>query len=308
MRLALGFCAALGATACADTREGAAPDAGGDGAAQAGTGGVGGSGSNSGVEGTQCDNGIGAGGDGCADSFFGVSGKSFRIEPTPLATGVASDVPVRVVATSYFTIDDSALRALQHTTLLRADSGEPVEAAASWNSSVERTGHEVMLQITPADALTEGWYIVRVEGSLETTHGTPIDIPAVGAERYESLFRVGSAPFVQAVTNCSHTIDVRVSEPVLWQGALPISVRADGNAIDCSDEAEADPPREYIALGCRGLNTSQALEIAFGSGIATEGGEALRNAAGETSFTISMAPLWTGACRTTPEVTEAPAF
>lgn len=313
--IALSVTAAFAGSACSDS-DSDPTDAGGQDAAHGGTGGMGGSDAggmqDAALEGTRCDNGIGAGGDGCAENF-GSSSIGFSVRPEHLTTGVAQDGEVAVHVASLYTIPDEVIDELENnTTLLRADSDEPVDVELEVTDSLVWAGHDVDVKLTPSSELSDGWYVLRVEGALDTGNNTPIHFPMTAPDVHEAFFRVGSAPFVSLVTNCVASLVIELSEPVEVPATLPLSFEVDGAALTCTRELEdgvAPSPATTLTLSCAELDSWRNLEISFAEGFVSADDTPLRNAAGDTSFTIAMPAEGTGGdCRSTPAVTEPPAF
>lgn len=284
------FAFAFAAAGCSEHKDKAAPDAGNDDAAQGGTGGVGGEpGPDSGLPGTRCDNGLGAGGDGCVDApIWSASG--FTITPGHFASGHAKDGAITLAAASLFTIPDDVLDTMHnHTTLHRPGDDSLIEVVTTWSNSLDWHAHTASITLAPTESLADGWYVVRVDGSLQTGHGTEIFIPRVGHDVFESALHVGTSSFVSfAFTACGDSLELYASQSIEVPNTLPLTVVADGAPITCARHAHGPLPASMLKLQCAGIGSANAVEIEVAEGITSVDGNPLRNAAGDTTFTIAM--------------------
>jgi len=251
------------------------------------------------MEGTRCDNGIGAGGDGCADNFPGEDSMGFSVDPSNLATNHQPTEAITVRGASFYTIPDAVLDVLQqHTTLSQVGGGD-VAVEPTWTNDLTWDQHEVLLSLAPVQPLAEGWYVLTIDGSLDTGHNTPAWLPESGTNEHKSVFRVGSAPIVMKIENCTDRVTIRLSELVTVPAILPIALLSNGQPLTCTQDLPASPgDADTIALSCPGLDTWQELRMDFFEGLASPSQVPLRNGDGDSAFTIMMAPSGTGGgCR-----------
>lgn len=264
---------------------------GGTGGTQAGSGGTGGTTTDdAGMTGTRCDNGIGVGGDGCADNFPWDETMGFKVAPRHLTTAVDPQSTILVSGQSFYTIPDQVLATLQGASLVARSTGAPVDTQASWTNTLTWDWHTVQLELDPNQPLAEGWYAVEIEGGLTTGHNTPVRIPSFGGG-FRSLLRVGSWPLLLGVEACDERVALSFSEAVEVPDALPVTVLGQGQALACV--REIDPggqpsPVSFIQLTCAGLDSWQATDVVIDTGIVSASGVPLRNAANEQTMVVSL--------------------
>lgn len=266
-----------------------------------GTGGTGGTIDDAGMTGTRCDNGIGAGGDGCADNFPWDDTFGFKVQPPHLTTGVQSDDTIIVSGASFYTIPQDVLTTLQGATLIALPDGTPIPIQTTWSDDLTWQQHAAQLVIQPTQPLTEGWYAVEIEGNLETGHATPVRIPAVGSG-FQSALRVGSRPMLLGAEVCDESVSLRFSELVEIPNPLPITVAGQGNVLNCVrvvDPGAEVSPVTSLQLTCAGLDSWQFTDITIDPGLESTSGVPLRDAEGQETIVLSL-PGQSG-CRTWQE-------
>lgn len=317
LTLLLAACNADEASNAPSGSDSGTPDgAGGTGGATIdGGGGTGGTDEPDAMSGTRCDNGVGAGGDGCAEnwSILGTS-IGFSATPAQLTTAVEPTQPAQLRGISFYTIPDAVLDTLQNGTTLRALADNSiVPAETAWEDNLTWENHTVTLTLTPSSPLQDGWYAVDVMGSLDTGHSSLVWIPQVEPNHYQSAFRVGSAPVLRAVGACGGSVSLAFSEAVVVPDPAPVTVFNLGlnQLTPCTRDTSAgtaELPTAVATLLCPTLNDIDGARIVIAEGIATSAQLPLKTAAGETSAEILLdTDLGTNTCRTWQE-TEIPTF
>lgn len=323
MRHAHLFAAGLLLAACTGTNE-PASGTGGQPSGAGGTAGTAETGGSSGADingdpdamtGTRCDNGIGAGGDGCAESWSLLGHDiGFTTSPDHLVTNVSPTETINVRGVSFYTIPETVLETLKTGTSLQSiATGQTVPVVITWVEHLTWDQHDAMAMLTPVQPLPEGWYAIDVVGSLDTGHSSLVWIPSAGEDHHRSVFRVGSAPILRSASACGGVVTLSFSEAVTIPDPAPVTVKSIGlgQLKICTRDVSpgtAQSPVVSLVLQCPELNDVDGASIAIAEGIAAPSLAPLKNAAGATTMLITLdESLGSSMCRTWYE-TAIPSF
>lgn len=294
MRLWLALVFVMGAIGCdKQAAQGGAGSAGN--AGSGGTGGVsvGGSGGISGCGGLGSS---GAGIGGCAGDqcggYWSEPTQSISATPGHMVTNVAADATIGVYMQSIASITAEQLDTLAlKSRLVRLADDAEVAATIAVQSAPSAWVNTASLTLMPAEPLTEGWYTFEINGPLDTESHPSITIPERGPEQHAITFRVGSGPILIRIDG-GIPMRFNFSEPVVLPEPPPIELPSPpALAAPCGRDNpnDVDPALPVLsALIYCADTTADLYDLTFSEGIVSATGVPLRNAAGETRFTLSV--------------------
>ncbi|HEX7478423.1 MAG TPA: hypothetical protein VF331_11495 [Polyangiales bacterium] len=238
------------------------------------------------------------------DQWCGMAPSYAHLElaPSPWSTGQPTSVRPSLTVSGW-TSDHSVF---DGTLQLRTYPGDvPVPTQGHLDASPDdagtvasgSNGDSFAYRLTPAQPLQTGWYALRL--SLPASTAAQLAHAALPSDgTYVTYFRVGSAPYLLGVgagpsmsADLFPKLNFTFSEAVRIPDPLPIAVTADGVAASCVFNDTPRQAYETLALRCDPPVPASALErITISEGITSAlDGTPLRNAAGQTRFSIELA-------------------
>jgi hypothetical protein len=178
--------------------------------------------------------------------------------------------------------------------LIERRSGDRVPATSTFE--------ELRFGLSPDAPLEDGWYALRVTASAPWRLRGQAPEGSVGpsrvGDRYESLFRVGSAPLVLAIAACASKEDgllpkllMTFSEPVVAPDSLPVTVSVDGATASCTVYDPAGMmPAAYLGLTCTpAISRAAEVKVVLGAGlVAAASSKPVTDAVGSRELSVEL--------------------
>ncbi len=238
-----------------------------------------------------------------SDQYCGMAPSFAQIELSPSPWSTGQDVSVRPsLLVSGWTTDRSVfngslqLRTYPDDVLVPGQGQLDATPDDAGVATAGNAGDSLAYALTPSRPLQTGWYALRL--SLPASANVQIaQAPLPSDGKYESYFRVGSAPYLLAVEAYPSTsaallpkLILTFSEAVHLPKPLPIAVTADGVPTTCVLNDPSQQAAEMLQLRCDPPVPATAIErVSITAGIASAAdGTALRNAAGQTRFSVEL--------------------